>query len=51
MVLEVTTDSPFRITWSYSPRMGIEPVDLVAPAAKDFATIFNKVIESSEKAK
>jgi len=51
MVLEVTTDSPFGITWSYSPWMGVEPVDTVAPVAKDFATIFNKVVESSEKAK
>jgi len=31
--------------------MGVGPVDTVAPAAKDFAIIFNKVIESSEKAK
>jgi len=31
--------------------MGVEPVDTVAPAAKDFASIFNKVVESSEKAK
>jgi len=51
MVLEVTTDSPFEITRSYSPRMGVEPVVTVAPVAKDFATIFNKVVESSEKAK
>ena len=51
MVSEVTTDSLFWITQSYSPHMGVEPVDSVAPAAKDFATIFNKVIESSEKAK
>jgi len=50
-VLEVTTDSLFGITWSYSPRMGVEPVETVAPAATDFAAIFNKVIESSEKAK
>ena len=53
MVSEVTTDSPFGITQSYSPRMGVEPVDTVVPAAKDFAAIFifNKVVESSEKAK
>ena len=51
MVSEVTTDSPFGITRSYSPCMGVEPVQTVAPAAKDFAAIFNKVIESSEKAK
>jgi len=50
-VSEVTTDSPFGITWSYSPCMGVEPVETVAPVAKDFATIFNKVVESSEKAK
>jgi len=31
--------------------MGVEPVETVAPAAKDFAAIFNKVVESSEKAK
>jgi len=50
-VLEVTTDSLFGITWSYSPCMGVEPVETVAPAAKDFATIFNKVVEASKKAK
>ena len=26
-VSEVTTDSPFGITWSYSPCMGVEPVE------------------------
>ena len=31
--------------------MGVEPVDTVAPVAKDFAVIFNKVVEASEKAK
>jgi len=31
--------------------MGVEPVETVAPVAKDFAAVFNKVIESSEKAK
>ena len=31
--------------------MGIEPAETVAPAAKDFAVIFNKVVEASEKAK
>ena len=51
MVSEVTTDSPFGITWSYSPHMGIESAETVAPAAKDFAVIFNKVVEASEKAK
>ena len=51
-VSEVTTDSPFRITWSYSPWMGVEPVESTAPAAsKDFVLIFNKVIQASEKAK
>ena len=30
---------------------GTEPVDVSAPAAKDFAAIFNKVIAASEKAK
>jgi len=50
-VSEVTTDSPFGITWSYSPHMGVEPVEMTAPAAKDFAAIFNKVVESSKKAK
>ena len=29
----------------------MEPVDVSAPAAKDFAAIFNKVIEASERAK
>ena len=50
-VSEVTTNSPFGITQSYSPRMGIEPTETVAPVAKDFALIFNKVVEASEKAK
>ena len=50
-VLSVTTDSPFWITRSYSPHLGTEPVDVSAPAAKDFAAIFNKVIAASEKAK
>ena len=50
-VSEVTTDSPFGITQSYSPCMGIEPAETIAPAAKDFALIFNKVVEASEKAK
>ena len=31
--------------------MGIEPAETIAPAAKDFALIFNKVVEASEKAK
>ena len=31
--------------------MGVEPADTVAPAAKDFAVIFNKVVKASEKAK
>ena len=51
MVSEVTTDSPFGITQSYSPHMGVEPTETVAPAAKDFAVIFNKVVEALEKAK
>ena len=50
-VSEVTTDSPFGITRSYSPWMGVEPTETAAPAAKDFAIIFNKVVEASEKAK
>ena len=50
-VLSVTMDSPFGITRSYSPRLGMEPVDVSAPAAKDFMAIFNKVIAASEKAK
>ena len=51
MVSEVTTDSPFGITQSYSPCMGVEPTETLAPAVKDFAVIFNKVVEASEKAK
>ena len=51
MVSEVTTDSLFGITQSYSPHMGIEPAETIAPAAKDFALIFNKVVKASEKAK
>ena len=31
--------------------MGVEPAETVAPAAKDFAVIFNKVVKASEKAK
>jgi len=31
--------------------MSVEPVETVAPAAKDFAAIFNKVVKSSKKAK
>ena len=50
-VSEVTTNSPFGITQSYSPCMGIEPTETVAPVAKDFALIFNKVVKASEKAK
>ncbi|KIM64092.1 hypothetical protein SCLCIDRAFT_23719 [Scleroderma citrinum Foug A] len=50
-VSEVTTDSLFGITWSYSPHMGVEPAETVAPVAKDFVVIFNKVVEASEKAK
>ena len=51
MVSEVTTNSLFGITRSYSPHMGVEPTETMAPAAKDFAVIFNKVVEASEKAK
>ena len=47
----VMTDSPFGITRSYSPCLGTKPVDVSAPAAKDFAAIFNKVIAALEKAK
>ena len=31
--------------------MGVEPTETIAPAAKDFSVIFNKVVEASEKAK
>ena len=31
--------------------MGIEPAETVAPVAKDFALVFNKVVNASEKAK
>ena len=31
--------------------MGVEPVETVAPVAKDFAVIFNKVVKALEKAK
>ena len=31
--------------------MGMEPTETVAPAAKDFAAIFNKVVKALEKAK
>ena len=51
MVSEVTTNSPFGITRSYSPWMGVEPIETTALVAKDFALIFNKVIEALEKAK
>ena len=45
-VSEVTTDSLSGITQGYSPRMGVEPVKTTALVAKDFALIFNKVIEA-----
>ena len=51
IISEVTTNSPFGITQSYSPHMGVEPADAVTPVAKDFAIIFNKAVEASEKAK
>ena len=51
MVSEVTTDFLFGITQSYSPCMGMEPTETTAPVAKDFAVIFNKVVEALEKAK
>ena len=51
MISEVTTDSPFGITWSYSSRMGVEPAETTVPVAKDFAAIFKKVVEALEKAK
>ena len=44
-VLSVTTDSPFGITRSYSPHLGMEPVDVSAPVAEDFMAIFNKVMQ------
>ena len=50
-ISEVTTDSPFGITQSYSPRMGVEPTETVAPVAEDFAAIINKVVKASGKAK
>ena len=31
--------------------MGVEPAEKTAPVARDFAVIFNKVVEASEKAK
>ena len=31
--------------------MGIEPAETVAPVAKDFVVIFNKVVKALEKAK
>ena len=31
--------------------MGVEPTETVASAVKDFAVVFNKVIEASEKPK
>ena len=31
--------------------MGVEPAETLAPADKDFAVIFNKVVEASKKAK
>ena len=50
-VSSVTTDSPFGITRSYSPCLRTKLVNVSSPVAKDFATIFNKVIAASEKAK
>ena len=51
MVSSVTTDSPFGITRSYPPKMGIEPLDTKAPAVKDFTALFRKVIAAPERAK
>ena len=31
--------------------MGVEPAETTAPAAKDFAVVFNKVVKASAKAK
>ena len=45
------TDSLFWITRSYSPHLRTEPVNVSAPAAKDFVAVFNKVIAASEEAK
>src|SRR5437879_9854880 len=50
-VSSITTNSPFGITRSYPPKMGIEPLDTKAPAVKDFAALFRKVVAASEKAK
>src|SRR5437879_2584131 len=50
-VSSVTTDFPFGITRSYPPKMGVEPLDTKAPAVKDFAALFKKVVTASEKAK
>src|SRR5438445_12463955 len=49
MVSSVTTDSPFGITRSYPPRMGMEPLDTKVLAIKDFATLFRKVTTASEE--
>ena len=49
MVSEVSTDFPFGITQSYSPHMGVEPTETVAPVAKDFAVIFNKVVDVTDQ--
>ena len=43
----LTKKSPFDVTWSYLPRMGIEPISLDrAPAAQKFASEMEDVIES-----
>ena len=42
-----TKKSPFDVTWSYPPRMGIEPISSDrAPAAQKFASEMEDVIES-----
>ena len=42
-----TKKSPFDVTWSYLPRMGIEPISSDrAPAAQKFASEMKDIIES-----
>ena len=45
-----TKVAPFKATWSYIPRMGIEPLPVnKAPAAKDFTAEMEGMLESMRK--
>ena len=46
----LTKKSPFDVTWSYLPQMGIEPISSDrAPVAQKFASDMEDIIESVKK--